>query len=36
MKDLLHTGENTIQVLRGSGGDNFFVASGVVHWREED
>lgn len=35
-KELLHTGENTMQILRASGGDNFLVGPAAVHWREED
>ena len=33
--DVLRAGNNTIRILRGSGGDNFHVYSVIINWKEE-
>lgn len=33
---VLKKGQNTIQIKRASGGDNFLVGNVAVHWRELD
>ena len=30
----IHQGENTIQIIRASGGDNFVIGNVFIHWRE--
>lgn len=35
-ENILRQGENRIQVVRASGGDNFIVRDVIINWREED
>ena len=33
---ILQQGNNTIQILRASGGDNILVGNAVINWKEQD